>query len=134
MTPDQFLKDSARTDIPDYAKVVERLNQPGMPEILHAVMGMVTETGEMMDALKKYLIYGKPIDVTNLAEESGDLEWYQALLLRTIKIRYEQVMAINIAKLQARYPAKFTEENALNRDLDAERAILEEGTDSPARR
>lgn len=31
----------------------------------------------------------------------------------------------NIAKLQARYPEKFTEEDALNRDLAKERQILE---------
>lgn len=33
----------------------------------------------------------------------------------------------NIAKLQARYPEKFTEEQALNRNLEAERKILENG-------
>ena len=134
MTPDEFLKASARTDIPDYNKVVERFNEPGVAELMHAIMGMVTEAGEMMDALKKYLIYGKPLDFVNITEESGDLEWYQALLLRTVQTRYETVMSINIAKLKKRYPEKFTESEALNRDLDAERAILEEGTNSPARR
>ena len=31
----------------------------------------------------------------------------------------------NIAKLQKRFPVKFTEEAALNRNLEAERAALE---------
>ncbi len=34
-------------------------------------------------------------------------------------------MERNIAKLQARYPDKFTQEQALNRDTDNERKILE---------
>ena len=31
----------------------------------------------------------------------------------------------NIAKLRARYPERFSEYDALNRDLDAERKVLE---------
>lgn len=36
-----------------------------------------------------------------------------------------KIMNTNILKLQARYPEKFSTENADNRDLDTERAILE---------
>lgn len=38
----------------------------------------------------------------------------------------EQAMDRNIAKLMKRYPDKFTSEAALNRDLDGERATLEQ--------
>lgn len=38
----------------------------------------------------------------------------------------EQAMERNIAKLMKRYPDKFTSEAALNRNLDAERATLEQ--------
>jgi hypothetical protein len=38
------------------------------------------------------------------------------------------VMTTNINKLRGRFPDKFTEEKALNRDLDSERKILEDGT------
>jgi hypothetical protein len=37
----------------------------------------------------------------------------------------KEVMDINIKKLEARYPEKFTEDKAINRDLEAERKILE---------
>jgi hypothetical protein len=37
---------------------------------------------------------------------------------------FEEAMATNIAKLQARYPQKFTLDNAVNRDLEKERDIL----------
>jgi hypothetical protein len=36
-----------------------------------------------------------------------------------------KICEINIKKLQARYPEKFTTEKAVNRDLKTERTILE---------
>lgn len=127
MTTDEYLKLSANTDIPDYEVVRQRLAEPGVAELLHAVMGIVTESGELMDALKKFLIYGKPLDEVNLREELGDSEWYTALAIRVLKAKYEEIWERNIAKLQKRYPEKFTEYHALNRDITAERLILSQG-------
>lgn len=42
------------------------------------------------------------------------------------EIDFFQILTNNIAKLQVRYPDKFTNEAALNRDLDAERKKLEQ--------
>lgn len=92
---------------------------------LHMVMGMETEVGEIMDGFKKNLAYNKPIDMVNMKEEIGDLMWYVAGFCRFNDIDLEQVLKTNIAKLKARYPEKFTEEAAINRNLDAEREILE---------
>jgi len=47
--------------------------------LLHAAMGMVTESGELIDAIKKHLFYGKPVDKVNMKEEIGDVCWYVAL-------------------------------------------------------
>lgn len=41
------------------------------------------------------------------------------------KLDFYQILTNNIAKLQVRYPDKFTNEDALNRDLKAERIELE---------
>lgn len=40
-------------------------------------------------------------------------------------INFEECLDLNIAKLKVRFPDKFTEENALNRDLASERKQLE---------
>ena len=40
-------------------------------------------------------------------------------------IKFEDILDTNINKLKARFPEKFTEEKALNRDLITERKILE---------
>ena len=78
-----------------------------------------------MDVVKKNVFYGKPIDWTNVIEEAGDLLWYLAVLARATNTPLEEIGRINIAKLQKRYPDKFTTEHAIHRDLDGERKVLE---------
>jgi NTP pyrophosphatase (non-canonical NTP hydrolase) len=98
---------------------------PVEPDTLHAIVGIASEAGEMLDALKKHIFYNQQMDSINLAEELGDLMWYMALLCRRYGWTFEEIQKRNIAKLKARYPEKFTEEKSLNRDLDAERKALE---------
>lgn len=121
----EYVEKSARTDLDDYRKMAERCQDETTLKILHAVMGMVTEAGELMDAVKRHLIYGKPLDFVNLMEENGDSFWYQSLLARATGFTFEQSMQTNIDKLFKRYPEKFSEERALNRDLKEERSVLE---------
>lgn len=42
-------------------------------------------------------------------------------------LNFEQLLERNIEKLKIRFPDKFTKEQALNRDLDSERQVLENG-------
>jgi NTP pyrophosphatase (non-canonical NTP hydrolase) len=41
----------------------------------HAAILMISEAGEIADAIKAFAIYGKPLDRVNLLEEVGDLLW-----------------------------------------------------------
>lgn len=127
MNGDKYNQESGVTDldVEGYERVLERLGDKKLARLLHAAMGLTTESGEFMDALKKHFFYGKPIDETNLVEELGDELWYIALALRTLGSSFEDAMERNIKKLRVRYPAKFEERRALERDLDAERAALE---------
>lgn len=92
---------------------------------IHYTMGIVTEAGELIDIFKKNLAYNREIDWTNVKEEIGDLLWYLANFCRINKIDIHKVMETNIAKLRARYPEKYDDFHANNRDLTAERSILE---------
>lgn len=94
-------------------------------DLLHGAIGLATEAGEMLDAIKRALFYGAELDRTNLVEELGDLEWYMAVLRSALEVTQEEVQRINIDKLRARYPEKFSTEHALQRDLDRERAVLD---------
>ncbi len=98
---------------------------PKSQDNLHMILGLFTEIAELADVFKKNLAYGKPIDWINVKEETFDAFWYLVNFCRINDIDMEKGFDINISKLQARYPEKFTETSAINRDLAAEREILE---------
>lgn len=126
MNSKEYQSDAIVTDLMDYDPVICRLEDIHTVRLFHAAMGMDTEQGEFMDMLKKHILYGKPLDEVNLKEELGDLLWYIALALDELGADFESIFETNIKKLRARYPNKFTEADALNRNLEAERKILEE--------
>lgn len=94
-------------------------------DLLHCAIGASTEAGELLDAFKKHIFYGKPLDTVNVGEEIADMMWYLTNLCRLTGLDMEVLMQNNIDKLRKRFPEKFTQEGALNRDLDAERKELE---------
>lgn len=95
--------------------------------LIHSIIGSATESGEKLEALLKAIDNHAELDVTNLVEEVGDGMWYDAALLRSLGLSIEYAQEVNIKKLKARFDGKFTEFMANNRDLDAERKILEDG-------
>lgn len=92
---------------------------------IHTAIGIFTESGELAECLLKALHEGGELDKVNFAEELGDVDWYKAIGHDVTGVSEDVIRAKIIAKLRKRYPEKFTSENALNRDLAAERAILE---------
>ena len=106
------------------ARTLATLATPLMDDV-HMIFGMQTESAELADAYKKHIAYGKELDLVNVKEELGDLMWYIANMCNLHGWDMRDLMETNINKLQARYPEKFTNENAMNRDLSKERTILE---------
>lgn len=94
-------------------------------EILHGLLGVFSEAGEMVQEFLNSVLENRDLDDVNFEEEVGDILWYQAVILRAIGGTFDGAMEKNIKKLQKRYPNKFTLDDALNRDLVAEREILE---------
>lgn len=92
--------------------------------LLHSALGCFTESGELLEAMKAQFETGV-LDRVNFGEEVGDIEWYQAIGFDASGVSEAHCREKNIAKLQKRYPDKFTSEAALNRDLAGERAVLE---------
>lgn len=93
--------------------------------LLHGTVGICTEAGELLDAFKRNIFYGKELDTVNVKEEIGDIMWYIAIMCRELNMDMGDILQTNIDKLKARFPEKFTEHHALNRDLNTERNILE---------
>lgn len=117
MTPEQYMQEAPRTE--SFVYDVEN------PRIEHAIIGISTEAGELLDALKKQKFYGKDLDKVNLKEEGGDILWYLALLFDALGTDFGTEMQRNIDKLKTRFPEKFTQDAAFDRDLDKERETLE---------
>jgi NTP pyrophosphatase (non-canonical NTP hydrolase) len=90
----------------------------------HGVLGLMGEVGELAAALERWVYYGKELDEDNVAEEMGDCLWYLAELCNALGVSMGRVMEANIAKLRARYPEKYTDEAASNRDLEAEKKAM----------
>lgn len=121
MTPNEYIELAHRTNSLQYHNLT-----PQEQQLDHAARGLCTEAGELNDALKRKIHYGKPIDFINVTEELGDCLWYIACACKALDISMETLFKQNIAKLATRYPEKFTAEAAYKRDLDAERKKLEE--------
>ena len=123
---DEYIADVKKTEIKDYTKAANRLNDIQIARLMHGVMGISTEGAELLDAFKKHIFYGKELDVVNIKEEIGDIVWYLGIICDELNITFEEVMKMNVDKLKARYDDKFSEEAATTRDLDKERKILED--------
>lgn len=125
MNTSEYIKNALKTESTNFQAIGERLQTKQNQRLLHAGIGLATEAGEFLDALKKHVFYGKTLDTVNLSEEMGDVFWYCAIIADELGVDFAQVMETNIAKLKARYGEKFTEQAASQRDLAKERKILE---------
>ena|SRR3990167_4488290 len=122
MNSNEYIKKALKTESKDYRF---KPTADVTPRIEHAVYGLVTESAELLDAVKKAKIYGQDLDKVNIIEEMGDIMWYMALLVDELGTDFENIWQKNIKKLELRYPDKYSDEKAKNRDLLSERKILE---------
>lgn len=70
-------------------------------------LGLAGETGEVVELVKKARFHAKPLDVTHLREEIGDVLWYLTDLCTQAGFTLADAAADNAAKLRARYPDGF---------------------------
>lgn len=97
----------------DFSEMVEALSKPGVDivrsmsptraHVLHMAVGISGEAGELLDAVKKHVIYDKALDRTNVVEELGDLEFYMEGLRRSLDITREETLEHCQDKLAKRY-------------------------------
>lgn len=101
--------------------------------ILHAILGIYTEAAELLEILEvilrnkgTFLSYEEDGQLQkDLLNEAGDGLWYNAMLFRELKTDFEKVAGLNIEKLKKRFPVKFTEDLAVNRDEAKENVVFE---------
>ena len=96
--------------------VIKQEITPEQANLLHMAVGVSGEAGELLDAVKKHVIYQKPLDVENVKEELGDLLFYMTNLMQSVGLSFEEVLQHNVDKLSVRYSSgKYSNSQAQER-------------------
>ena len=96
--------------------------------IMHGVMGIASETAEVLEQYLNFIEMGEPLDMVSIQEELGDLLWYITLLADATGTSLSRLMQQNDAKLEKRFGAVFSEDRANHRNLVEERKTLEDNS------
>ena len=89
-------------------------------QLLTAALGLAAESGEFTEVVKKIFLQGKPYNEENvfhMKRELGDICWYLAQACMALDTTFDEVIEMNVDKLQARYPGgSFDVHNSENRE------------------
>lgn len=97
--------------------ILEQLT-PDKIDLWHAATGISGEAGELLDAIKKHVVYNKPLDFANVIEEMGDLRFYMEQLRQRVcrilgrELTWDEILEENISKLSVRYVDGYTDNAA----------------------
>src|SRR5574343_243201 len=75
--------------------------------LLTGALGLSSESGELVEIVKKVLFQGKPLTEDtkfHLKRELGDIIWYWINACRALSLYPNDVIQENVNKLSARYP------------------------------
>jgi len=89
---------------------LEAQDNINVPRVLTAAIGMLAESGEFTEVLKKMVFQGKEFNEDNrfhMKRELGDILWYWIQGCIALGYTPDEVMDENIKKLEARYPNGF---------------------------
>jgi NTP pyrophosphatase (non-canonical NTP hydrolase) len=78
-------------------------------------LGLAGESGEVIDAIKKWMFQGHDIDPLDLLNEIGDVLWYLTLMCSAFGYGLDYAIEANIKKLRKRYPNGFDSRQSINR-------------------
>jgi NTP pyrophosphatase (non-canonical NTP hydrolase) len=97
----------------EYSPLALRTAKPltHQDQVDHALLGLVTEVGELSACVKNHTVYGKDLDKVNMMEEVSDIFWYLNLYLveagiggRVVDVAVEEVSqkhVLVVAELKA---------------------------------
>ena len=109
----EFVKGVTSDPSLDYAAFLSRTNSLeiesgcNVTQLLTAALGLTAESGEFTEVVKKMIFQGKPYseeNVFHMKRELGDICWYLAQACMALDTTFDEVIEMNVEKLQARYP------------------------------
>ena len=108
----EFVKGVTSAPSLDYAMMATRFaeleaNGTNTSQLMTAALGLSAESGEFTEVVKKIVFQGKPYNEENvfhMKRELGDICWYLAQACMALETTFDEVIEMNVDKLQARYP------------------------------
>ena len=94
----------------DSTSKLEAQDNINVPRVMTSAIGMLAESGEFTEVLKKMVFQGKEFNEDNrfhMKRELGDILWYWIQGCIALGYTPDEVMDENIKKLEARYPDGF---------------------------
>lgn len=103
----------------------EYIDSIGFISLEALIIDAMVYASKLLDLHKKKAYYGKDIEEKYEVFYAREIFNNLSLLADNMNVTIEEIRAYNIAKLKVRFPEKFSEEKALNRNLAGERQVLE---------
>ena len=76
---------------------------PEKAHLLHMIIGLSGEVGELLDSIKKHVFYEQQPNTANFIEELGDIEFYLQGLRSALNLNRNDILEGNLDKLSTRY-------------------------------
>ena len=103
----QVTSDESKNHVAFINRIRDLEETSEMHRLLTAAVGMSAEGGEFLEIVKKMIFQGKPYNEENvfhLKRELGDICWYIAQACMALDTTFDEIIEMNVEKLQARYP------------------------------
>ena len=107
----------------DSLDIIDESSGVSPERLITAALGMCAEGGEFTEIVKKCVFQGKPMDehtVYHMKRELGDIMWYISQACIALDTSIEEIIYMNIEKLENRYPDgfdSFRSENRIEGDI-----------------
>jgi NTP pyrophosphatase (non-canonical NTP hydrolase) len=115
-----FVKSTTSAESKGIGEFVERIVtlHANVPLLLTASVGLASESGEFSEIVKKVIFQGKELNADvryHMLRELGDICWYLANAANALDADLEEIVKMNIKKLESRYPNGFEVSRSENR-------------------
>ncbi|WP_208422349.1 nucleoside triphosphate pyrophosphohydrolase family protein [Latilactobacillus fragifolii] len=93
----------------DYQKLANRTLYGNEQVLTNLALGLASESGEVVDIVKKYAFQGHELDEQIMSKKIGDVLWYLSQIAEWNNLDFDKVARENIEQLKQRYPERHAE-------------------------
>ncbi|MHA3066046.1 nucleoside triphosphate pyrophosphohydrolase family protein [Lacticaseibacillus saniviri] len=91
-------------ELNDYQQLANRTLTGNEQVLTNLSLGLASDSGQVIDLIKKYTFQGQELSRDELTRELGDTLWYLSQIALWADIPFEEVAQVNIDQLAKRYP------------------------------